>query len=144
MPGVKLQLGYMWSNPIHIGADSEFVSLNGNYLCAWFPANSEFAVLLEPHMYLAPDTRLLQCEQSKCLAESLPLYAIESTSAISHLLSDTHVDECLQKFVVCKKWMCKSTSATVGKLIERLSAIYRNDEAETQVQESVRRRQSVN
>ena len=26
-------------------------------------------------MYLAPDTRLLQCEQSKCLAESLPLYA---------------------------------------------------------------------
>ena len=61
MPGLKLQLGYMWSNPDHIGADSEFVSLKGwnhlpetvyvksvdkevrlsETLHAWFPANSE-------------------------------------------------------------------------------------------------------
>ena len=32
---------------------------------------------------------------------------------------------------VLKKWTCKSTSATVGKLIERLSAIYRNDVADS-------------
>ena len=61
MPGLKLQLGYMWSNPDHIGADSEFVSLKGwnhlpetvyvksldkevrlsETLHAWFPANIE-------------------------------------------------------------------------------------------------------
>ena len=61
MPGLKLQLGYMWSNPDHIGVDTEFVSLKGwnhlpetvyvksvdnevrlsETLHAWFPANSE-------------------------------------------------------------------------------------------------------
>ena len=61
MSGLKLQLGYMWSNPDHIGADSEFVSLKGwnhlpetvyvksldkevrlsETLHAWFPAKSE-------------------------------------------------------------------------------------------------------
>ena len=99
--------------------------------------------------------------------------SVQSTTPISHLLSDTPVHECLQKVAevmdkedgivyddwrslwrdllqyslseemktkiletgsptlyVLKKWMCKSASATVGKLIERLSAIYRNDVAE--------------
>ena len=31
MSGLKLQIGYMWSNPDHIGADSEFVSLKECY-----------------------------------------------------------------------------------------------------------------
>ena len=66
MPGLKLQLGYMWSNADHIGADSEFVSLKGwnhvpetvyvksldkevrlsETLHAWFPANSEVSYIL--------------------------------------------------------------------------------------------------
>ena len=99
--------------------------------------------------------------------------SVQSTTPISHLLSDTHVYECLEKVaevmdkeddIICddwrslwcdllerhlneemktkirettsptlyvlKKWMCKSASATVGKLMERLSFIYRNDVAE--------------
>ena len=100
--------------------------------------------------------------------------SVQSTTPISHLLSDTHVHECLQKVaevmdkeedIICddwrslwcdllerplsemkmkiqqtantspthfvlKKWIHKSSSATVGKLIERLTAIYRNDVAE--------------
>ncbi|XP_062511677.1 uncharacterized protein LOC134187544 isoform X2 [Corticium candelabrum] len=193
MPGLKLQLGYMWSNADHIGADSEFVSLKGwnhlpetvyvksvdkevrlsETLHAWFPANSEFAILLEPNMYLAPDTKLLHSEQRKSLVQRLQLCPIQSTTPISHLLSDTHVHECLQKVaevmdkeedVICDdwrrlwcdllerpfseemktkiretasptlyvlgKWIRKLTSATVGKLMSRLSAIYRNDVAE--------------
>ena len=66
MPGLKLQLGYMWNNPDHIGTDSEFVSLKGwndlpetvyvksldkevrlsETLHAWFPANSEVVDIL--------------------------------------------------------------------------------------------------
>ena len=99
--------------------------------------------------------------------------SVQSTTPISHLLSDTHVQECLLRVtevmdkeddIICddwrslwcdllqcplneemktkirettsptlyvmKKWMRKSTSATVGKLIELLSAIYQNDVAD--------------